>query len=262
MNISKDKLRDMIYGIAVGDAFGVPYEFNNRQCTENMIGTSTLPKGTWSDDTAMTLCLLESILRLKTVDIDDIRNNYNKWYIYDEFTCGYTGCFDVGITIENALRKGCGVCDEDLQGNGSIMCIAPMILFNDRHKTERVCSILYNTNIQFRWCNTYIDILNKIINGKSKQDIWNDVGFSDDKIVSSGWVVDTLRCALYCFTQTNNFKDAIIKCINYGGDTDTCASICGAMCGLYYGYDNIPKDWINDLLSKTLIEKILDKYVF
>ena len=43
------------------------------------------------------------------------------------------------------------------------------------------------------------------------------------------------------------FCNAIAHCIAVGGDTDTIASMCGALCGAYYGCDDdaIPSSWIN-----------------
>ena len=59
------KLKDTIYGLAVGDALGVPFEFKERnsfECTDMVgYGTHNQPEGTWSDDTSMTLAMCTSI---------------------------------------------------------------------------------------------------------------------------------------------------------------------------------------------------------
>lgn len=260
--ISYYNLKSMIYGIAIGDAFGVPYEFRNKKCVEYMIEDEgrNLPKGTWSDDTSMTLALLCSLISKNKVDRFDISQQYYGWIWDEKYTCGFTGVFDVGNTIEKALEWGDGVTNEELQGNGSIMCTAPMVLYPDKEDVENVCSILYNNKVSKNMCNEYIKILLEIISKKDKEIIWGNYKYKEHPIQSSGWVKDTLTCALHCFVTTNSFKEAIMKCVDYGGDTDTCASVCGAMCGLYYGYDNIPKEWINDLLSKDIINGILGMY--
>ena len=61
-----------IFGVIVGDAVGVPYEFKERdsfQC-DDMVGWGThlLPPGTWSDDSSMTLATMESIVRRGRID--------------------------------------------------------------------------------------------------------------------------------------------------------------------------------------------------
>ena len=74
-------VKDLIIGHAIGDALGVPVEFASRERLEadpvigmRGYGTHKVPAGTWSDDTSMTLCLLESLARLGTVDYQDIMN--------------------------------------------------------------------------------------------------------------------------------------------------------------------------------------------
>lgn len=55
MNDKTNTLKSAIYGLAVGDALGVPYEFKSRgafECTDMIgYGTHNQPEGTWSDDT-------------------------------------------------------------------------------------------------------------------------------------------------------------------------------------------------------------------
>ena len=77
-----------------------------------------------------------------------------------------------------------------------------------------------------------------------------------DNIKSSGYVVDTLEASLWCFLTTDNFKDCILKAVNLGDDADTVAAIAGALAGLYYGCDEIPKEWMDSLLGKENIYKL------
>ena len=67
-------VRSMVYGLAVADALGVPVEFMSRErLRQNPVegmtdgGVWSQPAGTWSDDTSMTLALMESIGRLKKI---------------------------------------------------------------------------------------------------------------------------------------------------------------------------------------------------
>jgi ADP-ribosylglycohydrolase len=94
-------MRPCIYGLAVGDALGVPYEFCERgtfECT-GMVGDGTHGQfaGTWSDDTSMALCICPSIKRLAYIDVADIAGRFRRWLEHGDFTCdGYA--FDVGVT--------------------------------------------------------------------------------------------------------------------------------------------------------------------
>ena len=65
-----NNLHAILLGATVSDALGVPLEFQPRSVLqENPVtdmqemGTHKQPKGTWSNDTSMMLCLAESISR-------------------------------------------------------------------------------------------------------------------------------------------------------------------------------------------------------
>ena len=77
-------LKDCIYGQAVGDALGVPFEFKRRGTFEcrgmNGFGTHFQPAGTWSDDTSMALAICDSYKHADEVDIDDIRSRFIDWF--------------------------------------------------------------------------------------------------------------------------------------------------------------------------------------
>ena len=60
-------------------------------------------------------------------------------------------------------------------------------------------------------------------------------------IRSSGFVIDTLEAAFWCFLTTDNYKDAVLKAVNLGDDTDTTGAVTGALAGLAYGLESIPQ---------------------
>ena len=87
-----------------------------------------------------------------------------------------------------------------------------------------------------------------------------------DTIRSGGYVLDSLESSIYCLLNTDNYKDAVLKAVNLGRDTDTTAAICGGLAGIYYGYDEIPTEWIDtvDKIDKVLLlcekfEKFCDR---
>ena len=88
-----DAVRAMIWGHAVGDALGVPVEFETREeLGKNPVaemrgyGSYDVPAGSWSDDTSMTLALMESLARVGHVDYTDIMKNFIRWMDEAEFT--------------------------------------------------------------------------------------------------------------------------------------------------------------------------------
>ena len=198
----EQNVKSLIIGHAIGDALGVPVEFASRESLQadpvvgmRGYGTHKVPAGTWSDDTSMTLCLLESLARLGTVDYQDIMNNFLKWMENGEFTATWT-VFDIGITTRHALlrlkpdpisaRMGvkgtdpllCGDNDEHSNGNGSLMRIAPMALYLNGNLTEDTLQLVHNvsklTHAHIRSqmaCGIYVFIATELLADKSIQAI-------------------------------------------------------------------------------------------
>ena len=101
-------LRDAVYGAAVGDTLGVPYEFKPRgtfACSGMAgFGTHFQPAGTWSDDTSLMLATCASIkAKGGRVDAADIRLNFEDWY-YDGAFAIDSIVFDVGGTTSARSR--------------------------------------------------------------------------------------------------------------------------------------------------------------
>ena len=78
----------------------------------------------------------------------------------------------------------------------------------------------------------------------------------EPEIRSSGYIIDTVEAAIWSLISTDNFRDALLKAVNLGGDTDTIAAIAGGLAGLYYGYDNIPGDWLAVIRRRRWIEDL------
>lgn len=139
----QEKIKAVVIGHAVGDALGVPVEFADRVELDNSpvtdmegYGTYPYPKGTWSDDTSMSLCTLDVLVK-HGIDYDKVMENFGKWYFEDEFTPSGE-MFDVGRTCSQAIHNyfsfnqsylECGMKGEQDNGNGSLMRIHPVVLY-------------------------------------------------------------------------------------------------------------------------------------
>ncbi len=150
-------VRDGIFGLAVADALGVPAEFTERGVLrESPVtemrggGAHCQPKGTWSDDTSMALCLADS-LAAGCVDYVDIMEKFCRWWVGGEYTPhGYA--FDIGGTTGAALsrfREGtppllCGGKAERSNGNGGLMRILPAAYYVRPMLLEKGLDIVHN----------------------------------------------------------------------------------------------------------------------
>ncbi len=136
-----DKVLSGIMGLCVADAVGVPVEFKSRATLKdnpvtNMrgYGTYNQPPGTWSDDSSMTLCLLDSLVN--GVNYNDIMSRFASW-LNDSAYTPYNEVFDVGNATRTAIGKfsagepplRCGGTEGKSNGNGSLMRILPLAFY-------------------------------------------------------------------------------------------------------------------------------------
>jgi ADP-ribosylglycohydrolase len=81
-----------------------------------------------------------------------------------------------------------------------------------------------------------------------------------DEIKSGGYTISTLEASIWCLLNNENYKDTVLEAVNLGNDTDTTACVVGGLAGIYYGYDDIPSDWINQLARLDYIEELIDDF--
>ena len=82
----------------------------------------------------------------------------------------------------------------------------------------------------------------------------------EEEIRSSGYVVDTLECALWCLMNTEDYRSCILKAVNFGKDTDTAACVAGALAGLLYGWEGIPTAWREGLANRKMLDDVADRF--
>lgn len=286
------KIKDGIVGLVVGDALGVPVEFIQRKdLLENPVtdmighGTYDLPKGTWSDDSSLTLATMQSIVNKKAIDYEDMLNEFSLFIHEDKFTQYHT--FSYGNTTAAAVERfnngvealQCGGKRWDETTNGSLMRILPLAFIKDIDYAtiENVCGITHAHEICKIACVLYIEIAKSMIDNdleirehiekscsKIKEYYADSVGLTNFQrifennlgdVESGFYVIETLECAIHCLLTTTSYKEAVLKAVNFGNDTDTVAAICGGLAGIYYGFDYIPANWISDIPQ---IDKVIE----
>ncbi len=91
--------------------------------------------------------------------------------------------------------------------------------------------------------------------------IYSDIKvLNENEIKSSGFVIDSLEASIWCLLNTDNYKDAVLKAVNLGDDTDTIGALTGALAGLVYGYNSIPNEWIDVLKQKAYLTSLVDRF--
>ena len=111
------KIFDGIIGVAIGDALGVPVEFQSRaEIAGNPVismrgyGTHHQPAGTWSDDTSLTLALLDSIAENCNVNYTDIMDKFSQWLMQGEYTA--LGCLLNTNSFQDCVLKAVNLGDD------------------------------------------------------------------------------------------------------------------------------------------------------
>jgi ADP-ribosyl-[dinitrogen reductase] hydrolase len=286
----EDRFAGCLLGLACGDALGAAREFMPRGTFSpltDMVGGGPhgLNPGEWTDDTSMALCLAESLIECYGHDPLDQMNRYCDWK--DHGYLSSTGdCFDIGNTILAALNQFqqtgdpiSGSTDPYSAGNGSIMRLAPVPMYYHGDIEKVVDSSAESSKTTHGApeavdaCRLFGVMLSKSLAGMSKEEILDQNDYepvtpklraiakgsykekAESQVVGSGYVVQSLEAALYCFYQTTNYRDAILQAANLGDDADTTAAVCGQIAGAYYGKSGIPNSWLDLVSWREYIEE-------
>lgn len=282
-----DRAIGALVGLAVGDALGTTLEFSARDTSpehREMTGGGPfrLEPGQWTDDTATALALADSLIRMQRFDAADFANCLVSWWRDGDYSCTGT-CFDIGGTTHGALatfeRTGepySGSTSETSAGNGSIMRLAPTVLFalDDREAMLRLAAdqsrVTHGAPQAVDACVILADRLRSSILGTEALAGFSQpridpalVGIVDGfylskeraEISSSGYVVDTLEAALWAVAKTSTFEDALIRAVNLGDDADTVGAVAGQLAGAKYGLSTIPQRWLAPLAWREGIER-------
>jgi len=175
--------------------------------------------------------------------------------------------------LKSGLRPDlAGSIDGDSNGNGSLMRILPLLFYlldKDSHErfelTKQVSSITHGHIHSVIACYYYLEFAKQLFVKKDKFEIYKDLKkeisedflffiedrsevevfnrllkgnifeLPEEKIYSSGYVVHTLEASIWCLLSTDNYKDAVLKAVNLGDDTDTTGAVTGGLAGLLYG---------------------------
>lgn len=294
-----------LLGLCVGDALGVPYEFQSRdqvQHVSKMIGygTHNKPAGTWSDDSSLTFCLVESLLG--GYRKESLQQLFADWMYFGYWTHDDKLPFDIGNTTFKAVSKiRAGIQKEESgevtvnsNANGSLMRIFPLIHYlsnvSEHEKfqiIEEVSAITHAHKRSKIGCSIYVEFGIQLIQEETPQKAYikmkerineyyqneheelmhyhrilhGDIAnLVNDEIKSSGYIVDSLEASLWSFLTTSTYEEAVWKAIRLGEDTDTIGAITGGLAGLYYGERQIPKKWLKKIAKHKQIRSLATDY--
>ncbi|WP_412024276.1 ADP-ribosylglycohydrolase family protein [Burkholderia cepacia] len=293
------RLRGGLLGLLIGDALGVPYEFHDAASIPPpaMIDMTPppgfarahdgVPPGTWSDDGAQALALLDALLHDRDLNLDTLADNLQDWFHRGAFTPDGR-VFDVGLQTQrafHALAAGAasataGPDDERDNGNGSLMRCFPVVMIaasrDEAIALARKQSVVTHGHVRSQLCCALYGLTALgIVEGQPAPDAVRAAedellaryeGTADEielKIVldgrfdapqGSGYVVDSFWSAIHCLLSTGSYEDCVKRAIALGNDTDTTAAIAGSLAGARYGEQALPARWVAILRGKAMVE--------
>ncbi len=297
-----DHYRGALLGLAVGDAVGTTLEFKPPGTftpLDDMVGGGPfrLKAGQWTDDTAMALCLAESLVEQQGFEPVDQLERYTRWY--REGYLSSTGrCFDIGNTVRAALHRFeqtgepyCGSTDPMSAGNGSIMRLAPVPLFYANNPQQAIdlsgesSRTTHGAAAAIDGCLYLGALIVGAIQGTPKEELlseryspvsgyWSQSPLVPEidqvavgsfkhrhppQIKGSGYVVESLEAALWAFYHSHSFGEGCLLAANLGNDADTTAAVYGQLAGAFYGEGGIPALWRERLARRDLIGSLANQ---
>ncbi len=187
---------------------------------------------------------------------------------------------------------------ENSNGNGSLMRILPLVFYTrkmlamDRFKwTQNVSSLTHAHIRSVAACYYYLEFARILLDHPDKWAAYQAANesfslyFSDrmpgwteserkgfqrilsgqlatlpeEAIDGSGYVLHTLEASLWCLLTTDSYREAVLRAVNLGSDTDTTGAVTGGLAGLLYGYNSIPEEWVAALARREHIESLVEQ---
>lgn len=210
MEICAELIKSAVLGLAVGDAFGMPYEtvqrgaIDIRKEADDGHGGYALqgyrkgmpaywyqedmPAGTWTDDTAMVLAQMESVSRLGRVDPEDMMRNFCRWYYDGAFTPfgraigeGRRTVAALGRYRSGVRADACGGSAPEDNGNGSLMRMLPFAFLEEMMRRSGVTAgdlsrLTHAHPIAVTACELYVAFARRLLAGEDRHAILPGMG--------------------------------------------------------------------------------------
>jgi len=280
-----------LFGVACGDALGGTLEFMSRDEIKRRYGylKDIIGGGCWNlkpgevtDDTMMTIAVAEGILDNPENPVEDIGKHFIKWYDSKPKDIGNIIRIALGEYKRNSDWMKVAYYAHQATGgksagNGSLMRCLPVALYYI--DVEKMLEITASQSVLTHYdqkatdaCQFYNLLVYDYLNDKPKVPAIREhiekypeykqvFQVSKEELKPTGYVFDTLICALWCFINTSTFEDAVCEAANLGGDADTIAAITGGMAGVYYGFGAIPDRWKEKILVKEQLTSIAKRMI-
>jgi ADP-ribosylglycohydrolase len=294
----RERFQGLIVGLAAGDALAASTQFRRAGTfvpVGDVLGGGPfdLPRGAWTDDTAMALCLAESLLESDGFDPHDQVDRYTRWQQQGHLSA--TGqCVGITASTSHALSRAqwrrqifSGSHDPEQLDPEVLSRVAPCVAFFFAAPAEavRMSAEAARTTCQapavLDSCRLFAAMLHAALSGEAKEQLLRpDAAFLDPTSLrptvaelarraaargapAAPHVIESapevLEAALWAFRSTANFRDGALRAANLGGNSDVVTTVYGQLAGAHYGVAAIPASWRASLLGRDLLESFADR---
>ena len=282
-------------GLAVGDALAAATQERARgnfAPISDLVGGGpfALPVGAWSDDTAMALCLAESLIERGRFDARDQMQRYGRWQRDGHLSAtgralGITPSTARALALAKWQRKlFSGSHDPNQLDPEPLSRVAPTVMFfyaTPQLAVQQACEAARTTcqaPLVLDSCRFLAALVYGALAGQSKADIFKpgpeivevsrlrasiaalatEVGEPASGALG-GRIDSALQAALWAFRTTGSFRAGALRAANLGGSSDVITAAYGALAGAHYGVDAIPVAWRAALAHHDLIERFSER---
>jgi len=296
-----ERYRGLLLGLAAGDACGQAVA-HRRPGTftplGDMIGGGPfdLPRGAWSDKTAMALCLAESLVETGRVDPADQVGRYLRWQ-RDGHLSSTGQCVGISAETARALAQAqwsgnplAGSFDPSRPRKEPLGRIGPAVALLLPDPEEAIeaavdsARVTHQAPITLDAVRYFAALLAGALQGASRRELARPMfspvegywarhrlkpeveavarGSWADKvpprIYGGGQAAEALEASLWAFNRARSFRDAVLAGANLGGDSDVTAAMVGQLAGAHFGTAGIPAAWRGSIAARERIVTLAD----
>ena len=250
-----------------------------------------LAAGQYTDDTKMMLCIAESILEKGHVDPEDVAQRFVGWFDAGDLRGIGRSCLEGILNVKRRISwRESGRRGKWAAGNGTAMRIAPVGLIDSRdlkrlredcwatsvithnnpeavagatavaYAIARLVSAEVDKEAFLPEIATFVGDSEMARNLEQAQGLLSTGTPTEEALAvlgTSGYVVETVASALYCFLRTpGNFMTTVASAVKGGGDTDTIAAIAGAISGAYNGVASMPQHLVEQVEDSMKLQEL------
>jgi ADP-ribosyl-[dinitrogen reductase] hydrolase len=294
----RDRFQGALLGLAVGDALAAHTQFRKPgsfAVVGDLLGGGPfdLPRGAWTDDTAMALLLGESLLERAGFDGQDQVNRYVRWQ-REGYGSATGQCVGISASVARALATAlyrrqpfAGSHDPAQLDKDPLSRVAPVVMyfFSDPNaaiaRAAEAARITAQAPMVLDCVRLLAAMLRQALAGRDKAAIlrppresWESLNTRPEvlavyegsylrrmppEITGGGHVVQALEAALWAFHRGESFREGALLAANLGRDCDVVAATYGQIAGAYHGVSAIPGIWRNSLMRQEVVIDTADR---